>query len=226
MFYQLLPTKQYRIIRSKEIIEDKKCRMCHKFPQESVKHLISKCEEFVKGIYKRRHDDALKCFVWALLYQFELIDKKPRWYQPNKVKPYYGNENVKFWWDCPEYTGKDEEVENPLRPDGKLIIKNSRKIFLIEMTVPWTEIREDRYGFKKNKYENQLQNLKLEYPDFEVSQITLVIDVFGGYSKTLEENLKKVINEKQVVREIIFNMQKVIVSSLANLSRTFKICCK
>ena len=228
MFYQLLPTKQYRITRSNEVIDDTTCRMCNKFPQESVKHLMSNCEEFVKGIYKRRHDNALKCFVWALLHQFGLIKKQPSWYAQDKVKPYYENKEIKFWWDCPEYTGRDDEVEDPLRPDGKLIIQRNdeKKIYLIEMTVPWIGIRDEKYAFKTTKYVYQQQNLKLEYPGFEVSQITLAIDVFGGYSNNLEENIRKVIQKKEIVRDVIKNMQKVIISSLANLARAFKIRCK
>ena len=228
MFYQLLPTKQYQIIRTQEIINDTTCRMCHQFPQESVKHLLSNCGEFVKGIYKRRHDSVLKCFVWALLYQFKLIEKQPTWYAPDNIKPYYQNENVKFWWDCPEYSGYDNEVDNPVRPDGKVQIESegAKNIFLIEMTVPWTEIREDRYDFKTKKYENVMQNLKIEYPDFQIGQITLAIDVFGGYSKTLENNFSKVISNNKTVKNIIKDMQKAVISSLANLSRTFKIRCK
>ena len=136
--------------------------MCHKFPQESVKHLMGNCGEFAKGIYKRRHDNVLKCFVWVLLHQFELIDKQPSWYASDKVKPYYANEKIKFWWDCPEYSGRAEEVEDPIRPDGKVMLERNdeKKIFLIEMTVPWTEIREEKYTFKTTKHEYQQQNLK------------------------------------------------------------------
>lgn len=225
LFYQLLPTKQYKLHRSKETIDDTTCRMCHKFPQESVKHLLSNCEEFVKGLYKRRHDNALKCFVWALLYQFDLIEKKPSWYADDKVKPYYKKGNFEFWWDIPQYTGRDDEPENPLRPDGKVMMENEngKFIYLIEMTVPWSEIREDRYMFKCKKYEMIQQSLKLEYPDYNIGQITLAIDVFGGYSKNLIENLSILISDKGTVNSIIKEMQKVVISSIANLSRTFKI---
>ena len=56
LFYQLLATKQYKVIRSNEIIEDMSCRICHVGQQESVKHLVSNCSAFVNGLYKRRHD--------------------------------------------------------------------------------------------------------------------------------------------------------------------------
>ena len=225
LFYQLLATKQYKSIRSNEIIEDMSCRICHIGQQESVKHLISNCSVLANGLYKRRHDDALKCFIWSVLYKFNIIEKQPIWYAPDKVKPYYENETFKFWWDCPEYTGYDNEVPHPLRPDGKIMVNdgNEKKIFLIEMTVPWIENREEKYLYKCAKYNNILQNLKFEYPDYEVDQITIVMDVFGGYGTDLSKNLGKIIKERETVQSIITNMQKSVISSAANLSRTFKI---
>ena len=127
--------------------------------------------------------------------------------------------------DIPEYTGRDEESLHPPRPDGKLMfeINNEKKIFLLEMTVPWISNRRDKYEYKAKKYLNIQQNLKFEYPNYDVDQITVVMDVFGGYGQALVDNIAKVINNKSTVATIIKNMQKSIVSSAANLSRTFKI---
>ena len=130
-----------------------------------------------------------------------------------------------FWWDVPEYTGRDEESENPPRPDGKLIIdrEEDKRIFLIEMTVPWTGNRKEKFLYKSTKYEQILQALKFEYPNHMVDQITIVMDVFGGHGQDLEDNIGKVFKDKKDVRTIIKNMQKSVISSIANLSRTFKI---
>ena len=49
------------------------------------------------------------------------------------------------------------------------------------------------------------------------------MDVFGGYDKELLTNIGKVIEEKGTVATIVKNMQKSVISSVANLSRTFKI---
>ena len=225
LFYQLLPTKEYTSTRSNEKINDMSCRICCASQTESVKHLLSNCGEFAKGLYISRHDNALKCFVWPLLHQFNIIDKQPAWFSEEKVKPFYENEKFRFWWDCPEYTGRDNEAEHPPRPDGKIIIddENGKKIFLIEMTVPWPANRKEKYEYKCSKYLNILQSLKFENPEHEVGQITLVIDVYGGYGKDLAENIKKIVTEKMAIKSIIRNMQKSVISSAANLSRTFKI---
>ena len=111
------------------------------------------------------------------------------------------------------------EDENVLRPDGKVMMEvgGVKKIYLIEMTVTWTENREEKYNYKCNKYVDIQQNLIIEYPEYELAQITRVMDVFDGFSEKLGENLGKVINGKDAVKTIIKVMQKTIISSLANL---------
>ena len=224
LFYQLLPTKCYEKIRTDEKVEDTTCRFCRN-GQESVKHIMSNCNTFANSLYITRHDNALKCFVWPVLNMFKLIDKQPCWYANDKVKPHYSSKDIEFWWDIPEYTGRDIENIHPPRPDGKLryVNENEKKLFLIEMTVPWTSNREEKLEFKEGKYVNILEGLKFENPSYDVEQITLVMDVYGGYGQDLIDNIRKVVKEKGMLTSIITNMQKSVISSAANLSRTFKI---
>ena len=118
LFYQLLPTRCYAKFRSNEIIEDVTCRLC-KNNQESVKHIISNCSSLVMSLYKTRHDNALKYFVWPMLQMFGLVTKCPNWYSSDVVKPHYSKDGIQFYWDSPEYTGREKEAEHPPRPDGK-----------------------------------------------------------------------------------------------------------
>ena len=224
LFFQLLKTRCYVKYRTNEVIDDIRCRLCGS-DQESVKHLISNCGTFAKSLYVTRHDNALKCFVWPLLQSFGLIEKQPSWYAGDKVKPHYSKNDVHFWWDIPEYTGRDDESIHPPRPDGKLMFKQGdvRKIYLIEMTVPWPSNRDEKLKFKEDKYVRIQENLKFEHREYEVDQITLVIDVFGGFGKDLSYNIGKAIKKKETIELIIKNMQKSVVSSAANLSRAFKI---
>ena len=227
MFYQLLPTRCYKKSRSTEQIEDIRCRLCNS-EQESVKHIMSHCGDLVNSLFTTRHDNALKCFVWPMLKQFGLVEKVPCWYANDKVKPHYSSNDFDFWWDIPEYTGKDTESKRPPRPDGKLryVNETEKKLFLIEMTVPWTTNRKDKFEFKDGKYVHIQQSLKFENPDYHVDQITLVMDVFGGYGRDLVDNIRKVVTDSNTVQSIITNMQKSVIASVANLSRTFKIRCK
>ena len=227
MFFQLLPTRCYKKYRSKDEIDDIRCRLCNS-QQESVKHIISNCSTLANSLYIKRHDNALKCFVWPLLKNFELVDNVPAWYANDEVKPHYSKANIDFWWDVPEYTGRDTESIHPPRPDGKLMYTNEteKKIFLIEMTVPWTGNRCEKKEYKENKYVQIQQSLKFDHPEYQVDQITLVMDVFGGYGKDLADNIRKVVKDSNAVRSIITNMQKSVIGSVANISRYFKIRCK
>ena len=74
----------------------------------------------------------------ALCGKFNLTEKCPTWFANDKVAPHYSKDNVDFWWDVPEYTGRAEESKDPPRPDAKLIIdrEEDKSIYLIEMTVP------------------------------------------------------------------------------------------
>ena len=84
-----------------------------------------------------KHDNAFKCFVFPLLKELGLIDTDTAWYTIDKVKPYYENESAKFWWNIPEYTGREDPKDKDsraLRPDGKLEItnENEHKLYLLE----------------------------------------------------------------------------------------------
>ncbi len=80
--------------------------------------------------------------------------------------------------------------------------------------------------FKENKYVQIQQSLKFDHPEYQIDQITLVMDVFGGYGNDLVDNVRKVIKDKKQVQSIITNMQKSVIGSVANISRFFKIRCK
>ena len=223
LFYQLLPTKCYKLIRSKENLDNTFCRFCRK-SEESIRHLMSNCGVLVTSAYTVRHNEALKCFVFPLLKQLKLIDEVPPWWSKSKVKPYYENKDARFWWDVPEFYGTENEDETKSsRPDGKIELLNEKKFFLVEMTVPWFTNRAEKYAFKENKYRNIQQKLKFENPEYEVDQITTVMDSFGGFDKSLKENIEKIITDKHVTRTIVTNMQKSVISSAANLSRRCKI---
>ena len=82
---------------------------------------MNNCATIAKSTYISRHNDALKCFVFPLLFECKLINKIPAWWSKAKIKPFYSNEDVNFWRDAPEYNGCDDEDEAKApRPDGKL----------------------------------------------------------------------------------------------------------
>ena len=188
---------------------------------ESIKHLMNNCSTLAKSPYITRHNDAFKGFVLPLLYEFKLTNKIPAWWSKVEVKPFYSKNNVRFWWDTPEYYGNENEDDSKrVRPDGKLQFVQEKNIFLLEMTVPWYSNRDEKYNSKQNKYIPTQQKLKFENPGYDVDQVTLVIDSLGGYSDNLNQNIAKVISDKTSIKRII---TKSVISSAAHLCRKCKI---
>ena len=171
----------------------------------------------------QRHNQALKCFFFPVLKKCKFIEDVPSWFTSIDVKPHYENDEYSVFWDVPEYSGRDDEtIRDGARPDGKLIMKNEKKIFLIEQTVPWLSNRDEKYDLKTNKYLEVQAFLRVEFPEYEIGQVTLVMDVFGGYSKNLRENVEKVLDEEEA-KVVVRDMQKAVVSNDAHLVRIFKM---
>jgi hypothetical protein len=63
-----------------------------------------------------------------------------------------------------------------LRPDGKLIIKQQNKMFVLEMSVPWISNREVKFGKKKKKYKDLIASMKILHPQYDIEQVTFIID--------------------------------------------------
>ena len=129
------------------------------------------------------------------------------------------------WWNIPEFTGAtlDYDDERILRPDGKILIKAEKKIFTVEITISWIDIREKRYDEKVEKYETIRRNLKRDEPDYAVDQITLVMDSLGGYSQNLRDNIGKVFNDVKTIDRITRKMQKSVLNNSVHISRCFKL---
>ena len=222
LYTQTLQTKTFAVMRTNQT--ETLCRICRLNP-ESVLHILNNCQILAKHAYKKRHDNVLKVFFFELLKKFELVDKVPPWFTNNEVKPIYENEKVKITWDIPEFTGANDDINETqvLRPDGKLIWKEEKKIYLIEMTCPWLDSRNEKYDFKAQKYNSIIDNIRREELEYSVDQITLVIDSLGGYSKHLITNISKVFKDRRKVNSIILRMQKTVIAESVHIARRFKL---
>ena len=224
LYCQTLKTKCFEVTRSKLPPTNTICRLC-KHGNETVHHILNTCNVLLKSTYLKRHNQVLQCYILELLAELKLITVCPPWYSPVNVKPFYVNEEACMWWDIPEYSGSRDEIseEELKRPDGKVMLKKSKKIFLIEMTCPWIKVRELRYEEKREKYKTVRRNIKINNPEYDVEQITLVMDSLGGYSKNLVDNIKVLIRDRSKVNRIITKMQKAMLSQSVHITRRFKI---
>ena len=82
---------------------------------------------------------------------------------------------------------------------------------------------EVKYQEKNDKFRSVLNKLKLDYPNYEVNQLTFIIDVLGGHSKHLRGNINEIIKDKARIKSIVYNMQKSVLSSAAHIARKFKL---
>ena len=140
------------------------------------------------------------------------------------LKSHYESVEADVFWDIPEYSGNEEEIEeNILRPDGKIILKEEKIIYILEQSVPWITNREEKMVEKIRKYENILRNIKLENPDYNVIQLTFIIDCVGGYSDTLKKNLNQLGFTKNEEQKILFALQKIVISEARMLINHFKL---
>ena len=100
------------------------------------------------------------------------------------IKPHYENEDICLLWDIPEFLGYDEEDESKIqRPDGKLIFKQQKLMFILEMSVPWITNRHDKFIEKEEKYADLILAVKVLYRDYDIVQITLIMDCLQSCSK-------------------------------------------
>ena len=203
---QTIPTLTFQKCRGETNIQAATCRMC-KSGNESVKHLLSSCSYFLPSAIKRRHDKTLQWILFNFLFKHKLVEKCPPWYSNITIKPYYENKTTKLFWDIPEYSGsEDEEGDRVLRPDGKIVFNEKKKIYILEMSVPWTDNHDEKFKEKESKYVDIVQRLKINNPGYNVKQLTFIIDGLGAYSNELVLSLKNLFNEKEI-KPILYGMQ-------------------
>ena len=221
---QTVPTLAFTNYRSSGNEQSSKiCRLC-KIGEETIKHLLSNCDNLARFDYIRRHDRCLQCILFPLLMEKGFISNCPPWYSKIEIKPRYENETLTILWDIPDYTGADGEDERSLqRPDGRVTFKFEKKIVLLEMSVPWIENREVKFTEKEDKYKEIITRLKVENPGYTVEQATFIIDALGGYSHSLKRNIAKLGYKSIDVEKIVRRLQKIVLSEATNMIQKFKV---
>ena len=222
---QTIPTLSFQKFRGAANINSTLCRLCFE-GNEDVKHILSSCQLFLPTAFKRRHDKCLQFILFNFLVKNDLMERCPPWYTKTQIKPHYENDNIVVYWDIPEYYGNIEEEEDDdktLRPDGKLILKTSKIIYVLEMSVPWLENRKTKLIEKETKYVEIIQRLKIDHPGFNVKQLTFIIDQLGGYSKDLVVSLETLKFNSSEINGIIYGMQKIVWTEAVAIMRRFKI---
>ena len=161
------------------------CRKCNK-KVETINHIISECPALAQREYKGRHDTVAKALHWKICKEYDLPSTE-KWYNhiPDKVLE---NEKIKILWD---YDVRTDHVIQARRPDLILVQKETKKVSLIDVAIPWDSRVEDKSKEKIEKY----QDLKMELRRLwqaEVEVVPIILGALGVIPKDLRRNLEKI----------------------------------
>ena len=131
---------------------------------------------------------------FELLRGLQLVESPPVWYSPIKPQPEYVSEDVQALWDIPTY-GENHELQAN-RTDAKIVNHKSMVVVVLEMSCPWIKNREKKNEEKSVKYGSLRWELQERYPGNSVQQYNIIMDVLGGWSRTMEEGLRKLLGKK------------------------------
>ena len=82
------------------------------------------------------------------------------------------------------------------RIGAKIVNHKSKEVVVLEMSCPWIENREKKDEEKLVKYGPLPWELQERYPGYTVHQYNFIMDVLGGWSRTMEEGLRKLLGKK------------------------------
>ena len=117
------------------------------------------------------------------------------------------NTTSEAFWDIPIYAEHNEVRAN--RIDARFVSHERKEVCTIEMSRPWIESRAKKDEEKTLKYGLMMWELKQKYNGYGVKQYNVIIDVLGGYSKDLEESVRKLLGAR--ARGVVEQMQESVI---------------
>ena len=99
--------------------------MCDK-KNETISHIVTKCEKLAQKEYKRRHDNVARIVHWKLCGKYNL-KRSEKWYE-HAPEGVVENEEVKILWDvmiqCDrEIKARKPNIENPINIPHQFIYR-------------------------------------------------------------------------------------------------------
>ena len=179
--------------KTKSQVTDKKCRLCGD-SLENVQHIISGCSALAQTKYLQRHNNAFQVLFFEVLRSLDLITKVEPWFSkshPSRcmrmiMRPPSGTSH---------YSLTQPQVKAN-RIDATVIDKASEQLRMIEMSCPWLENRKSKDFEKTTKYGKLRLELTNRYPEYKVNQYNIIMDVLGGCSRVVEQNIKELVGDK------------------------------
>ena len=162
--------------------QNSKCRLCGG-RDETINHIISKCNKLAQKEYKARHDWVSKVIHWEMCRKFQ-FDHTNKWYMHNPA-PVLENDSHKLLWD---FNIQTDQLTPARRPD--IIIINKKKIYnIVYFAVPADHRINLKESEKKDKYLDLARELKMLW-NMKVTIVPIVIDALGTITKGLLKGLE------------------------------------
>ena len=130
----------------------------------------------------------------------------------------YESNNAQAFWDVPLFAEHQEVRAN--RVDARIINHVSKRVITLEMSYQWVANREIKTEEKTSKYGPLRWELKQKYQGYKVKQYNIIMDVLGGWSRDLEDELNELVGSKS--KGDLQNMQTAVISGTLNTSSTLK----
>lgn len=203
IFEQLVPTKYRRKEILGEKIEDR-CRLCKK-KKETVRHILSNCDQLASNLYLVRHNNCLKVLYWWVLHKYKLEERVREWNDIKQPEVRRENERVIVYWNAKvqsiEYTDHN-------KPDMLIIDKKKKEVIITEMSCPWDKNINRKTEEKNNKYQVIRQELREQYQGYKIKQANIVIGALGTITE-LENELEKI---SKRAKSLSYKIQRVVIT--------------
>ena len=219
LYEQLTPTKVYTAYKTGSTDKNNvDCRMCGE-SSECLAHVLAGCPSLAQSKYLDRHNAAMKVFFFEMLTDLKLTDSTPPWFSDVKPKPLYQSTDAEAYWDVPVYA--EHTFVRANRVDARFINHKNKEVLMAEMSCPWIKNRDKKDKEKTEKYGALRLELTRQHPGYKISQVNIIIDVLGGWSKELEVEMKKIFGVRY--KNVLGGMQKAVLNGTLNIARTFKL---
>lgn len=206
-------TKNHRKYILREQMSNDLCRRCNECT-ETVEHILSGCSVLAHTKYLERHNRVATIVYLELLklYNLKPVNENP--YYKYVPVPVVENDIAKIYWDKDIITDKRMEHN---RPDITVILKQEKKAFLIDISVPNNHNLKQKYTEKLTKYAELRREVKAMWRMESVFIVPVILSTMGLIPKTLKENLKII----SIPYNTYHKMQKSVVLGATNIVRHF-----
>ena len=133
-------------------------------------------------------------------------------------KALYESEDVQAYWDIPVFV--EYNKGRAKRMHARIVDHQAKTVTTLEMSCPWIQNREKK-DEEVLKYGPLRWERKLQFKEYRITQYSIIIYVLGGWSSSMEGSLSQFLGNR--CKEALKRMQRPIISSSLNFTRTFKV---